>query len=140
MICNYSPSFKQESNLASEYELYNYSFFEYNGQWYAYNESELHKSECTYFKVKYSSKTPATSLKVGSTFKVTNNTDLRCEQTEIDVSSVTWVTTNDNIQLISNETHQVNSSLEFKAVKKGKTTIYCISSTGVVKEITVTIK
>lgn len=86
------------------------------------------------FKLSYSSTVVPSKLKVGKTFTLKSISD------ENATNKISWVISNDNIEITSEVPIWSNSSLTFKAVKKGTTTIYCVSSTGIVKSYKVTIK
>ena len=86
------------------------------------------------FKLSYSSTVVPSKLKVGKTFTLKSISD------ENATNKISWVISNDNIEITSEVPIWSNSSLTFKAVKKGTTTIYCVSSTGKVKSYKIRIK
>ena len=81
-------------------------------------------SPATYLNIKLSE----TTINAGELFTVTGQTDSQRDY-------LTWIASNDNIRLISDNVMTRNMPIQFKAVREGKTTLYCMTASGLIKSI-----
>jgi len=78
----------------------------------------------SYLKLKISS----LNINAGELFTITGENDYENDY-------LIWTATNDNIKYMSGDVLKPNEPVQFKAVRAGKTTIYCMSASGIVKSI-----
>lgn len=78
----------------------------------------------SYLKLRISS----SDIYAGELFTITGENDY-------DNDYLIWTATNDNIKYMSGDVLAPNEPVQFKAVRPGKTTIYCMTASGIVKSI-----
>ena len=84
----------------------------------------------SYLKFKISTK----KISIGKTFTITATSN--CDSTD----ELTWIFSNDNIKVATELNEKGNTIVKFKAVTSGTTKVYCLTSSGVAKSFTVTVK